>query len=138
METVEMDLMQAQIAELTTEVTRLQRSAGGSGNDVIFNVTGDDQDNLVITCDISRSEATARIKAGGRAIISSPDYFAADYISNNVTVVNNNREQMYGISVIFIADASNDSIRGMLVNYMDTSEGTSLYVDSWFGAFPSE
>lgn len=30
METVEMDLMQAQIAELTTEVTRLQRSAGGA------------------------------------------------------------------------------------------------------------
>lgn len=45
METVEMDLMQAQIAELTTEVTRLQRSAGRKDIYVTFSDYTPDPEN---------------------------------------------------------------------------------------------
>lgn len=60
METVEMDLMQAQIAELTTEVTRLQRSAGG---EVVVNIDTENE-----TASMSSDEIVAELRKGKKVI----------------------------------------------------------------------
>lgn len=70
METVEMDLMQAQIAELTTEVTRLK-----TGTNNIITITTkwvEETEQYIVTADKTPAQAYNIIKNGGYGLKYEP------------------------------------------------------------------
>lgn len=134
METVEMDLMQAQIAELTTEVTRLQRSAGGS-NPVVFNAVVESEELTTITCDLPLDKVISKTRSGVPVVLIYEDEGVSTYYSTNIAMSDMFEGAKSFTAYFFVDISTGDYMRGYQISYSQSSADApaEIAIIPWYG-----